>query len=194
MRVSTVLVCACVLGLVGLSGCAADRVSQAPAPPPAARAIPTVGAGPVTAERGVSFKENDFAENDSNRDPFRAFTSIVNTPPPPNQLSPVLPQYAIDELKLVAIVLGGEYPRAMVTEPNGKGWVVKKGDYIGRPDVVHQGGSNGTDYQVNWRVDRVREGELVLAREDKITGTPTVTKVIALHTLIDKDSDRQARL
>jgi len=172
MRVSTVLVCACVLGLVGLSGCAADRVSQAPAPPPAARAIPTVGAGPVTAERGVSFKENDFAENDSNRDPFRAFTSIV----------------------IVAIVLGGEYPRAMVTEPNGKGWVVKKGDYIGRPDVVHQGGSNGTDYQVNWRVDRVREGELVLAREDKITGTPTVTKVIALHTLIDKDSDRQARL
>jgi type IV pilus assembly protein PilP len=94
----------------------------------------------------------------------------------------ILPQYSLDELKLVAIVTGGEYPRAMVTDPGGKGWVLKRGDWVGRPDVVHVGGANGADYQINWRVEKVRDGDIVFTREDPAQpGIPPATRVIAIR-------------
>ena len=94
----------------------------------------------------------------------------------------VLPQYSLDELKLVAIVTGGEYPRAMVVDPSGKGWVIKRGDWVGRPEVVHIGGANGTDYQINWRVNKVRDGDIVFTREDPAQpGIPPASRVIALR-------------
>jgi len=112
-----------------------------------------------------------------------------------NQLAVILPQYSIDELKLVAIVTGGEYPRAMLVDPTGKGWVVKRGDYLGRPDIVHTGGANGTDYPLNWRVDRVRDGDVVLNREDRASNgaVPVATRVIPLHPEADKaaENDQQ---
>ena len=47
---------------------------------------------------------------------------------------------------------------------------------------MHTGGTNGTDYQVNWRVDRVREGDIVLIREDPAQpNIPPATRVIPLH-------------
>jgi type IV pilus assembly protein PilP len=135
----------------------------------------------------ADYAESDFAENDRNRDPFRAFTATTTGPEGPkipirNQRAVVLSQFSVDELKLVAIVMGGDYPRAMVLDPGGKGWVLKRGDFVGRSEVVHTGGSNGTDYQLNWRVDRVRDGELVLIREDPAQpGIPPVTRVVSLH-------------
>jgi type IV pilus assembly protein PilP len=160
------------------------------APPPATRGTGLLGdAGlPLTAKAG-DFSENDFAENDHNRDPFRSFASLFvdkGTRAVKNQLPVILPQYSIDELKLVAIVTGGDYPRAMLLDPNGKGWVVRRGDYVGRPDTVHTGGTNGTDYQLNWRVDRVRDGDIVLSREDRASGAAAVTRVIPLHPEGDK--------
>ncbi|MBL8610493.1 MAG: pilus assembly protein PilP [Myxococcales bacterium] len=134
----------------------------------------------------ADYSEADFAENDRNRDPFRTFVATAGPEGPKipvrNQRAVVLSQYAVDELKLVAIVTGGDYPRAMVLDPQSKGWVLKRGDFVGRSEVVHTGGTNGTDYQLNWRVDRVREGEMVLIREDPAQpGIPPVTRVIALH-------------
>ena len=94
----------------------------------------------------------------------------------------ILPQYSLDELKLVAIVTGGDYPRAMVLDPGGKGWVLKRGDWVGRPDVVHVGGANGADYQINWRVEKVRDGDIVFTREDPAQpGIPPATRVIAIR-------------
>jgi len=103
--------------------------------------------------------------------------------PHARQVEVVLGQYSIDELKLVAIVQSGDYPRAMLVDPTSKGWVVKRGDYIGRPDTVHTGGgTGGTDYQVNWRVDRIRDGDIVLTREDPAQpGQPPATRVLPLH-------------
>ena len=37
----------------------------------------------------------------------------------------------------------------MVIDPTNKGWVLKRGDCIGRAETVHTGGTNGTDYQLN---------------------------------------------
>lgn len=140
----------------------------------------------------VDFSENDFVESDRNRDPFRSYASIFipqdSKRATQNQRAVVLGQYSIDELKLVAIVTGGEYPRAMVVDPAGKGWVLKRGDFVGRPDVVHTGGANGADYQLNWRVDKVRDGDVVLIREDPAQpGIPPASRVVALHPEADKE-------
>jgi type IV pilus assembly protein PilP len=49
--------------------------------------------------------------------------------------------------------------------------------------VVHAGGPGGVDYELNWRVDRIREGDLVLVREDPAhADVPPATRVIALRT------------
>jgi type IV pilus assembly protein PilP len=184
--------------LAGMTACGKDVVNSSSAPPPTARnGAPVASAAVVVASKGPDLSENDFAENDHNRDPFRSFASLFvdkTNRSVKNELPVILPQYAIDELKLVAIVLAGDYPRAMVLDPTGKGWVVKRGDYIGRPDTVHTGGTNGTDYQLNWRVDRVRDGEIVLSREDRAQISAPATRIIPLHPDTDKDSEREQRL
>ena len=179
-----------------LTACGKDTVSSSSPPPPAARAAPAASASSAPT-KSPDFTENDFAENDHNRDPFRSFASLFvdrTNHSRGNELPVILPQYAIDELKLVAIVLSSDYPRAMVLDPTGKGWVVKRGDYIGRPDTVHTGGTNGTDYQLNWRIDRVRDGDIVLTREDRALSTAPTTRIIALHPEADKDNEREQRL
>lgn len=134
----------------------------------------------------VDYTEGDFVEADQNRDPFRSFAATLDNAQkerkPQNQRKVLLSQYSLDELKLAAIVTGGDYPRAMLIDPGGKGWVLKRGDFLGRPDTVHVGGANGADYQLNWRVDRVRAGDVVLVREDPAQpNLPPSTRVLALH-------------
>jgi type IV pilus assembly protein PilP len=134
----------------------------------------------------AEYSENDFVENDRNRDPFRSFATLfvdtANKGTIRSQRKVLLERYSIDELRLVGIVTGGDYPRAMLVDPTTKGHVVKRGDFLGRPDVVHTGGSNGADYQLNWRVDRIRDGDVVLVRDDPAQpGIPPATRVIPLH-------------
>lgn len=52
--------------------------------------------------------------------------------------SPVSPleQYSLDQLKLVAIIWGVSEPRAMVEDPQGKGYIIKKGTKIGKNQGV----------------------------------------------------------
>jgi type IV pilus assembly protein PilP len=173
---------------VALIACGNDGGGSA-VPPPAARTAGTAGAlgdgglAPLTAK--VEYTEGDFTESDRNRDPFRSYASSFapeNKKTIKSQIDAVLPQYSIDELKLVAIMTGGDYARAMLLDPNNKGWIVKRGDYLGRPDVVHVGGTNGSDYQLNWRVRDVRDGDVVLVRQDP--SQPAIapaTRVIPLH-------------
>ena len=176
-----------------LFGCTADKALQAAntgstTATPTAAAVPDAGppalAPPPVAR--VDFAENDFVESDRNRDPFRTYIATFAPPESKrvaqNQRAVILPQFSIDELKLVAIVTGGDYPRAMVIDPGGKGWVLKRGDFVGRPEIVHIGGANGADYQLNWRVDKVRDGDLVFLREDPAQpGIPPATRVVTLH-------------
>jgi type IV pilus assembly protein PilP len=188
-----------VLAAFGMA-CSPDKVVQgattgstaAPAPAPAAPSAapaPAQSAGPK-----VEFAENDFAESDRNRDPFRTYASVLG--PEVKKVAHVqkeviLPQFSLDELKLVAIVTGGEYPRAMVVDPGGKGWVIKRGDWVGRSEVVHIGGANGTDYQINWRVNKVRDGDIVFTREDPAQpGIPPASRVIALRAESEQQRDK----
>ena len=173
-----------------LLGCD-DEVMQSTAGTGAAAPATTVadaGVGAVAPPPlpRMEFAENDFVESDRNRDPFRSYAAMFapeqNKRVAQTDRQVILPQYSLDELKLVAIVTGGEYPRAMVVDPGGKGWVLKRGDWVGRPDVVHVGGANGADYQINWRVEKVRDGDIVFTREDPAQpGIPPATRVIALR-------------
>jgi type IV pilus assembly protein PilP len=179
-----------------LFACGGGTGTSATPPPPVARAAQqaSVDAGLPPAVKAPEFTENDFAENDHNRDPFRSYASLFTdkgNKVTRNQLPVVLPQYSIDELKLVAIVMSGDYPRAMLLDPTGMGWVVKRGDYLGRPDTVHTGGTNGADYQLNWRVDRVRDGDIVLSREDRALNAPPATRIIPLHPEADKSNEQR---
>lgn len=191
--------------LVGfaLVACSPDQaIEQANKGPtksaPAATANAAADAGAVLAQPPlprVEFAENDFVESDRNRDPFRSYASIFapqeNKHVTQNQRAVILGQFSIDELKLVAIVTGGEYPRAMVVDPGGKGWVIKRGDFVGRPEIVHTGGANGADYQLNWRVEKVRDGDVVLTREDPAQpGIPPASRVITLHPEAELAKDK----
>ena len=179
---------ACGDKVVSNNATSSAKPANAPAPAAAAPGTPAaVGpdGGAMVAPK-MDFTENDFAESDRNRDPFRTYLSALAPDQKKDALKSqheiVLGQYSLDELKLVAIVMGGEYPRAMVVDPGGKGWVLKKGDWVGRPEVVHVGGANGADYSVGWRVDKVRDGEIVFSREDPAQpGIPPASRIIALR-------------
>jgi type IV pilus assembly protein PilP len=185
-----------------VAGCSPDKAlnaantgsttKQAPA-----AAVPDAGAGALAPPPigRMEFAENDFVESDRNRDPFRTFIATFAPPESKrvaqNQRAVILPQFSIDELKLVAIVTGGDYPRAMVIDPGGKGWVLKRGDFVGRPEIVHIGGANGADYQLNWRVDKVRDGDLVFLREDPAQpGIPPASRVVTLHPEQEEPRDK----
>jgi type IV pilus assembly protein PilP len=168
--------------------------SSSTPPPPPSRTPPVASASAPSLPpelKGPEYTENDFVESDRNRDPFRSF--LVQAQPANhealNQRKVELAQYSIDELKLIAIVHGSDKARAMFLDPKGKGTVVYKGTFLCRAEVVHLGGSNGPEYQLNWRVDRIRDGDVVLIREDPAQpAIPPATRVIPLHPEADKEA------
>lgn len=188
--VSTLLLVAC-----GNGGTPQQNATPVPVPARSGQQAALADAGLPTPVKAGDIVENEFTESDRARDPFRSFANMFvedkskqRTGP---QIQVLLGQYSIDELKLVGIATGGDYPRAMLVDPTTKGWVVKKGDYIGRPDIVHVGGQNGADYQLNWRVDRIRDGDVVLTREDPAQPmVPPATRVLPLHPEADQNAEK----
>jgi type IV pilus assembly protein PilP len=200
-RIQKLALLAAAVTTAGLVACTPDKAldaantgNLAPTAAPVASAAPVATLAPPPIAR-MEFAENDFVESDRNRDPFRTYVAIFQ---PNNEKRLVrtdrqvlLPQFSIDELKLVAIVTGGDFPRAMMLDPGNKGHVLKRGDFVGRPDIVHIGGANGTDYQIHWRVDKVRDGDVVFIREDPAQpNIPPASRVISLHPEQETNQER----
>jgi type IV pilus assembly protein PilP len=190
------------LAIAAFAGCGEEEpivVGGGTAPPnqPAAPA----GTGPARAARGADagadaaspdlpplplreFQEADFTESDRSRDPFRSFETVFATQSKTRvtiQRQVLVDRYALDELKLVGVVGRGN-SRALLTDPAGLGWVVKVGDFVGKAELVHAGGPGGVDVAINWRVDRIRDGDVVFIREDPShPEIPPTTRVIALR-------------
>lgn len=196
----------CVLGVVfALAGCDDEIVMGGTAPPPSGGepAAPTVAPAPAadsTADVAdvapLSYVDDDFVELDvRNRDPFRRFVALaVGSSTPSVQRRVIMPQTSIDEMRLIAIVGGIAQPRAMLQDPSGVGYVVKKDDYIGREEVLQAGGSDSMPVTLNWQVARIRSasGEVVLTRTDPTApDRPPLTRVIPLH---DEDDVAQRNL
>ena len=191
------LTISCVLAACGNSSSNPTQSTAVPIPSARSSMQAAADAGallPAPVKAG-DIVENEFTESDHARDPFRSFASMFVEDKSKQRSGPqiqvLLGQYSIDELKLVAIQTGGDFPRAQLVDPQQKGWTVKKGDYIGRPDVVHVGGTNGADYQLNWRVDRIRDGDVVLTREDPAQPmVPPATRVLPLHPEQDQNANQ----
>ena len=160
----------------------AGAVAAVPLRGPAAPAVmPSASAVPPK----VDFREDDFAETEHSRDPFRSFAKLFSEQSKMrvrSQRQVLLDHYAVDDLKLIGLVTNTDTPRAMLVDPTGKGWVVTKGQFICRPEVVHAAGPGGIDYELNWKIERIREGDLVLVREDPAhSDVPAATRVISLR-------------
>jgi type IV pilus assembly protein PilP len=184
-------------GLSMLPACGDDpapTASSAKAPSraaPPARGKAAAAVGPAAPSASVApppkFEavEAEFTESERSRDPFRAFLDIFKEEvkgTAKSQREVVLSQYAIDELKLIGIVTRAEPAKAMLVDPRGVGHVVQRGQFVGKADIVQAAGRTGASYEINWRVDRVRDGDIVLIREDPANpDVPSATRVIPLR-------------
>jgi type IV pilus assembly protein PilP len=132
----------------------------------------------------VNFQEEDFAETERSRDPFRAFSEVFIQKSERRNIQKqavVLEQYALEDLKLVGIVTGIEPSRAMLVDPTGQGHVIHRNDLVGRADRV-QASAGANEFEINWRVERIRDSDVVLVREDPSNpDVPTATRVLALR-------------
>lgn len=184
---------AVVVVLSGLSlGCEEETITVGrglPAEPGAGAAPASPGAvdPAALADAGIApldFRDEAFVEADTNRDPFRGFAQMFVARPTrePVQREVIMPRTSIDEMNLIAIVSGVANPSAMLVDRDGTGYTVHRGDYLGRPEVVQTGGEADVPITLNWRVDRIRAGEVVLTRDDPTApNRPPLTRVIALH-------------
>lgn len=146
-----------------------------------AAAAATTGQGAATEVQRVPFRDDDFVEADRNRDPFRSYSKLFSVKPPETaQRNVAMPNTAIEEMRLIGIVSGTARPRAMLVDPAGVGHVVERGVYVGRPQVVQA--TENVQMMLHWRVDRIRENEVVLTREDPTDPSrPPLTRVVPLR-------------
>ena len=187
---------------VGLTACGDDAPpppapkaagSGAPAAPAPAAAAPAAPAGGGAADAGADgvpaipareVQESDFSESERSRDPFRSYERLFaqqNKVVGRLQRTVLVDRYALDELKLTGIVSRGS-SRALLIDPAGLGWVAKVGDFVGRAELVHSGGPTGSDVAINWRIDRIRESDVVFVREDPShPEIPPTTRVVTLR-------------
>jgi type IV pilus assembly protein PilP len=177
--------------LVLLAAC--DDPVQVGAPPPAPGGGAAAAPAPVVAEAVdagvdgatvVTYIDNDFVElGTANRDPFRDFVLSVVVEAPVGEVRDVkLRDVALDQMRLIAVITGVAVPYAMIIDPEGVGHVIVRGDFIGRQELVNTGGAEGHPIALYWRVDRIRDGEVVLTREDPLQpDQPPLMRSMALR-------------
>ena len=178
---------------------ASASAETAPKPSASASAPQASDAGAPPADAGVfvvEFSENDFVESESSRDPYRNYAALFLTQAKARtvlQRKVRASQYALDELRLTGIISRGD-ARALLTDPIGLGWVLHSGDYVGKPELVSTGGPTGVDVALNWRVDRIRDTDVVFLREDPAhPEIPPSTRVMYLHPVEEEAGAASAR-
>lgn len=202
-RIHALLLSAPLLGSVACNepvqvGAPAPTAARPGGPGPAAPAAPGApapAAAPVDA--GVDagphvYRDEDFVEQDViNRDPFRDFVLSIQAQTmlaSPRQVK--MRNVSLDQMRLIAIISGIPVPYAMIQDPEGIGHVVVRGDYIGRDEVVNAGGADGMPIALNWRIDRIREGELILTREDPLhPDQPPLMRSMAIRDVGMEEAD-----
>jgi len=185
---------ALLVATVGVAGCGGEGAEDSfqgflagaatEEQPPSEAEVAAKKAAAVAEAQAHVFSDEDFTELDiQNRDPFRSYAKAFKAQAAaPAQRRVLMPSTSLDEMNLIAIVTGIATPRAMLTDTAAVGHVVRRGDYIGRPEVVQTGGAEGMPVTLNWRVDRIRPGSVVLTREDPSSpDKPPLTRVMPLH-------------
>lgn len=172
----------------GLSACGEEKINVSTAEPVDRRAaaVEEAPAAESALPPAVDLQEIEFTESDRSRDPFRNFArAFVNEARGQvrSQRQVILDQYSIEELKLVGIISKIHPERAMLVDPTGVGHIIQRGQFVGRATVVQPTGGMGAAYEVHWRVDRIRDGDLILVRDDPSNpDVPSSTRVLQLRT------------
>lgn len=186
-----------VASLCLLSACEGETITVGASPgatPPAGGPATEVAAPAPEAEvvaepaapAATTYRDEDFVEAATNRDPFRPFAHlfvpVVGGGAIPVQRQVRLDSTAIDDMRLIAIVSGVPNPSAMILDTEGTGHTVHRGDYIGRPDYVSTGGAESVPMTLNWRIDRISPAEVILTRDDpSAPNRMALTRVMPLH-------------
>lgn len=203
------LLCAMTLGtgceLLGLDGGStpATPPTQPPAQTPPVNKVP-VAAEPEKAEE-EDYQRPEYPEN-VRRNPFApsndVLMPILGTPVTDDDDAPPLEplqQYNIAQLELVAIISEIAIPKAMFTDPEGFGHVVKEGDRIGRQggtivDIrdnevdVREISGDEDEKQSRVMTIRLRSAELKSANGDDLSEAERE----ALERLLDTEEGRNA--
>jgi type IV pilus assembly protein PilP len=112
---------------LALTACGDDRSGAAAVAPPPRKPAPA----PVVAaaEKPLLYAYNPTAK----RDPFRSPVADMRATSPSNSAcADPLCQYELDQLTLVAVVTGDANPLAMVEDPQGRGYMVRRNARMGR--------------------------------------------------------------
>lgn len=178
---------------IALVACEDEVINGNSAPPPPRRAIAAASSSAsglaAASATAPPLTEAEFTRTDANRDPFFPYADAIKPPVDPKKFrtQALADQFSLDELKLVGIVTGNTAARAMFTDPQGKGWIVGLGQLLGRAETVRAGGNQGAEYELNWKVDRIRENDVVFIRETPgRANIPNATRVVTLRTSDDK--------
>lgn len=194
-----------VMALLGCTACGSDpapanvvKPTAAPKAKPAGKASPaalTQAASSVDLPPlpKVQFQEEDFAENERSRDPFRSYEDLFVDKADRRSLQRakvLLEEFSLDELKLIGVISRIVPAKAMVVDPSGKGHVIERNNLVGRAERV-QAGSSNDEFEINWRVDRIRESDVVFVREDPANpDVPSATRVLSLRTPEEENAER----
>lgn len=177
-----------------LAGCEDKVVTGKPKARASASAapVPSASAAEVKPPK-VDLQDADFAESEKSRDPFRSFAKLFieeSAGQVESQVKVMLEKYDIEQLKLIGIITRVHPERAMLVDPNGVGHVVKRGQLVGRADVVQTAKNVGASYKVHWRVDSIRPNDVVFIREDpRNPDVPVARRVLPLRTAEELDAE-----
>jgi hypothetical protein len=136
--------------------CVADEAPRGQPAAPAAIGAAPQHAPPIVATLApaAEISETDFT---TLRDPF--VPTVVPTPPPPERGDVAFAESPVRTLRVTGTIAGGAGGKAIVADDSGETRVLAVGERVGKPEAAADGSL------AEWRVDRVREGNVVLVRE-----------------------------
>lgn len=157
MKTSTPFALSGVVLALALTACGEDH-SGAPAVSPASRK-PVAAVVAASPDKPLLYAYNPTGK----RDPFRSPVADMRASSPSNSAcADPLCQFELDQLTLVAVVTGDANPLAMVEDPQGRGYMVRRNARMGR-----QGGRVTQILR-----DRITVTELFTGADGKVTPNP----------------------
>lgn len=122
--------------ITSLIGCSEE--SPPSPPPPKSVAVKTPPASKVSSpEVKVEDKKTEFVYvTEGRRDPFVPLTPIKRPLEISSEPATPLQSYDLNQFRLVGVIVGKGAPKAMVTSPDGKSYVIAKGVKIGKNNGV----------------------------------------------------------
>ena len=160
------------VALLVLSGCGEEVATPAaptpkPAPAPAKKEAAQAQDANKQQADAAAVPTIEYAYSPvGKRDPFRSALEDKQGPQESGQERPdcgPLCKWELEQLKLVAVISGVSNPLAMVEDPNGRGYIVRRGTFVGKR---------------NGKVTQIQAGELVVTEiyKDQM-GKPHVNPV-----------------